>query len=78
MKWIRQATFRKPEGEIERLLTAIHETSSKKRKELEKLWELEPTVNIKDAPSSKIGNAVQEIAESQGTKEIALPYMERT
>lgn len=77
LKWIRSATFRKPKGDIERLLTLIHQTSAKRQSELEELWKLDPVVDIKDAPISKLGDSIQTIAENKATKELAMPNMER-
>jgi hypothetical protein len=72
--WVRQATFRGPSGDLERLLTRIHQTSARRGQELERLWKLDPPINLAEAPISKIGDAIQDSAENRGTVEMIKPH----
>jgi len=71
LKAMRKATFRAPSDGLDRLLSKIATTSSTRGRELEKLWQQQlPTIDISSAPTSDIGQAIQDTAEFMGTKEM--------
>ena len=78
LHWLRGATFRGPTGEMKRIFTLIHQTSRNRTAELERLWKLEPNITVGQALDSKIGSAIQGIAEWSGTVEMVSPTLEST
>ncbi len=70
--WLRELTLQGPTKEVERLMTMIYETSSKRSDELEKLRELSPPATAAPPPSP-IGDAIQAAAQWDGTKEMLFP-----
>ncbi len=70
--WLRELTLQGPAKEVERLMTTIYEASTKRSDELEKLRALRPATTAAPPPSP-IGNAIQEAAQWDGTKEMLFP-----
>lgn len=73
--WLRKGTFRKHSNDLERLTQRVYQTSSTRLGELQGLFELEPAIDLKQAPVSKIGDDIQGIAESKGTVEMTNPIL---
>ena len=72
LKWLlllRQVTLKEPGKKIEKMLRQIQEASAKRVEELAELRRLSPDVSATPPPSA-IGDAIQDSATDEGTKEM--------
>ena len=71
LRRLRQATFRAPCGEVDRLMKLIFETSTKRGQELDRLWQQQdPIIDTSKTPVSVIGDTIQNTAEAKGAAEM--------
>jgi hypothetical protein len=80
LHWLRDATFRGPKGSLKTVLEAIYQTSEARFNELEALFrDHEPKILLKDAPSSSMGDSIQDDVEKASQGELVpLPGSSRT
>lgn len=74
LKVLRKITFRGPSVDLDRIITRLHQISSYRTVELDSLFQLElPVIHTKDAPTSMIGEYIQNTAEQKGKLEMIAP-----
>ena len=76
LHWLRDATFRGPKGSLKSTLTTVYQTSQMRFRELEHLFiDESPTIRLKDAPKSAMGDSIQDEVEKTSAKELVpLPF----
>mmetsp|Transcript_16617 Transcript_16617/g.41636 ORF Transcript_16617/g.41636 Transcript_16617/m.41636 type:complete len:320 (+) Transcript_16617:204-1163(+) len=76
LHWLRDATFRGPKGSLKSAVTTVYKTSKTRFHELEQLFVDEsPTIRLKDAPKSAMGDSIQDDVEQTSTGELVpLPF----